>query len=172
MDPRVHRLQGKAERVKPAELLALLQECYRDRLRLMTDHQASARQVGQYHLNNTYQYVIAREETHLRWVADAIARLRGRAPDAQPAEARAPSSEQQVIQADLEREHRFVDRWQPRIRQVTNARERRMLDVILGESLEHAHFFAEALAGDTELLGRSITGAGQRGTVIADRWLE
>ena len=168
----MHYLQGKAERVKPAGLFTLLQEFYRDRLRLMTNHEASARLVGQYRFNNTYQYIIAREETHLQWVADAIARLGGAVPDAELRAEGARFSEKQAIQADLETEHTFVDRWQPRVQQVTNARDRKMLEVILGESLEQARFFAEALAGDSELLGRSTADAGQRGTVISTRWIE
>jgi len=172
MDARLHHVQGKAEHVKPPDMLALLQDFYHDRLRLMTDHQMSARGVGQYHFNNTYQYVIAREETHLQWVADAITRLGGSLPDLRAAADRGPASEHQLIEADLESERTFVDRWQPRVQQVTNARDRKMLEIILGESLEHAHLLAEALAGHTDLLGRSTTDAGQRGTVLADRWVE
>ena len=172
MDARLHHVQGKAERVKPSELLALLQNFSLERLRLMTEHQMSARRVGQYHFNNTYQYVIAREETQLQWVADAIVRLGGLVPDPGPVADRGPASEHQVIEADLELERTFVDRWQPRVQQVTNARDRKMLEIILGESLEHARLFAEAVAGHTDLLGRSKTDAGERGTVLADRWVE
>jgi bacterioferritin (cytochrome b1) len=172
MDARLHHVQGKTERVKPPELLALLQDFYDDRLRLMIDHQVSARRVGHYHFNNTYQYLIAREDTQLQWVADAITRLGGSLPDLRAAADRAPASEPQVIEADLDSERAFVTRWQPRVAQVTNARDQKMLEVILGESLEHARLLAGALAGRTDLLGRSTSDAGQRGTVLADRWVE
>jgi bacterioferritin (cytochrome b1) len=172
MDARLHHVQGKAERVKLSELLALYQDFYHDRLRLMTDHQLSARGVGQYHFNNTYQYVIAREETHLQWVADAIIRLGGSLPDLRAAADPGPASEHELIETDLGSERTFVDRWQPRVQQVTNARDRKMLEIILGESLEHARLFSDAFAGRTDLLGRSTTDAGERGTVLADRWVE
>jgi len=61
--------------VTPTELLALLQDCYAARLRLMLRHEAVARNVGQFDFNNTYQYVIAREETHLSWLRAAIEEL-------------------------------------------------------------------------------------------------
>jgi len=37
------------------DLLALLQEFYRDKLTAMLRHQAGARLIGQYDINNTYQ---------------------------------------------------------------------------------------------------------------------
>jgi hypothetical protein len=55
---------------------------------------------------------------------------------------------------------------------MTNARDRKMLEVVLGESLEHSRLLADAKAGRTDLLGRSTSGAGERGTVIANRWVE
>ena len=58
--------------MKPAELLALLQDCYRARVALILRHQAVARHVGHFDFNNTYQYVVAREETHLSWLRTAI----------------------------------------------------------------------------------------------------
>ena len=36
-------------------------------------HEASARAVSHYDFNNTYQYVINREETHLSWLQNALA---------------------------------------------------------------------------------------------------
>ena len=140
-------------------------------MRLTTEHQASARRIGQYQFNNTYQYVIAREETHLQWLAAALAGLSGR-PEGVAASADRSGSETQVIDADLEQERAFVARWKPLVDQVTHDRHRKMLDVILGESLEHAGLFADALAGHTDLLGRSDTGAGQRGRVLSTRWME
>ena len=68
------------------ELLAMLREFHRDKLTLRQRHVAVARQVSQYDANNTYQYVINREDVHLSWLESAIAELegtprrRGRAP--------------------------------------------------------------------------------------------
>ncbi len=154
-----------------ADRLALFQEFYDDRLRLAQGHLTSARRVGQYHFNNTYQYIIAREETHLQWVADAIAKLGASPAEAAPAEP-GPATEADTISRDLEHQRAFVERWRPRMAGMTNARHRRMLEVILGEALEHAHLLADAQAGRTDLLGPSATGAGERGTVLSSRWIE
>jgi rubrerythrin len=164
-------VQGKAEHVTAADRLALLQEFYRDRLQLTQDHLNSARSVGRYEFNNTYQYIIAREETHLQWVADAINKLGGALPDAATAEP-GPVTQSEAIARDLQHQRTFVERWQPRIAEMTNARHRKMLEVILGESLEHAQLFADAQAGRTDLLGRGGAGAGQRGAVLGSRWIE
>ena len=172
MDARLYHVQGEAEHVRAADQLALLQEFYRDRLRLTSEHLASARHVGRYQFNNTYQYIIAREETHLQWVADAIAKVGGPQPEAGLPGGPEPVSQQQAIEHDLERQRAFVERWRPRVAELTNARHRKMLEVILGEALEHAQFLAEAVAGQTDLLGRSSTGAGERGTVLSNRWIE
>src|SRR5207237_7151623 len=86
VDARLHHVQGKAELV--SDVLALLQEFYRDKLAMLLSHQAGARFVGQYDQNNTYQYIINREETQLSWVAKAISDPRGAAAAAQQAPGR------------------------------------------------------------------------------------
>ena len=45
----------------------------------------------------------------------------------------------------------FVNRWRPRIDAMTNARHAKMLQVILGETLEQKRFFDQALAGQEKL---------------------
>ncbi len=77
MDARLHQLQAEAEPVKPADLLAILREFHRDKLTLRQRHVAVAKQVSNYDANNTYQYVINREDTHLSWLEAAIAELDG-----------------------------------------------------------------------------------------------
>ena len=62
--------------MKPTDLVALLQECYRDRLALAEHHRAVAVHVPGYDINNTYQYVINREETHLEWLVGGAGRTR------------------------------------------------------------------------------------------------
>ena len=59
--------------MKQSELQQLLTEFAADRLALVERHEASARVVSHYDFNNTYQYVINREETHLSWLATALA---------------------------------------------------------------------------------------------------
>ena len=137
---------------------------------------AAARVVADYDFNNTYQYVIAREDMHLRWLADAILDLKGeldesvpqRAPS-DPAKAQPPSARYRGRSASAAQ--RFIDKWRPRIDALPNARHRTMLNVILGETLEHKRFFDLALAGRTDLLGRRADGAGTGGGVLAARWV-
>jgi hypothetical protein len=50
-----------------------------------------------------------------------------------------------------------------------------MLQVILGEALEHKRFFDQMIAGREDLLGRRSNGPGKDGTgdgVMAVRWIE
>ena len=82
VDPRVHYLQGKAARVTPAGAAGTAAGVLSRQTRPPLRHQAGARCVGQYGLNNAYQYVIAREEAHLQWIADAIVAAGGSLPEA------------------------------------------------------------------------------------------
>ena len=61
--------------MKPTDLAALLQECYRERLAMFDRHKAVATHVTDYDFNNAYQYIVNREETHLQWLAGAIEEL-------------------------------------------------------------------------------------------------
>ena len=162
-----------AERVN--DVLSILQEFYRDTLARLLRHQAGARLIRQYDANNTYQYIVNREETHLAWLAAAIVPLGGRVDDAGPEPDRGTSRDAAVAVMDEDaRESRaFVDRWRPRVDAMTNARHAKMLGVILGEVLEQQRFFEQALAGRTDLLGRR----GQHlepahGDVLPSRWIE
>jgi hypothetical protein len=158
--------------VKPGELLALLQDCYRDRLRLMLRHQAVARHVLQFDFNNTYQYVLAREETHLSWLRAAIEELGGTAPDDEQEPAIEGGRDGGALMAeDVRGAQAFVDAWRPRVEAVTNARHKGMLRVILGETLEHRRFFDQAAAGQEDLLGRRMDAGARRGAVLSTRWV-
>jgi hypothetical protein len=172
MDARLHQVQGKAKRV--TDLLPLLQDFYRDKLSAVLQHTADARVVSDYDANNTYQYIINREETELSWVAQAIVELGGEVPTAG-----SDQSEQSAgdVRAVMERNAReaqaFVDRWRPRVDGMSNARHRRMLNVILGEALEQKRFFDQALAGRHDLLGRRTEDVGPLvGKVLPTRWVE
>ncbi len=56
---------------------------------------------------------------------------------------------------------------------MTNARHRKMLSVVLGETLEQKRFFEQAAAGRTDLLGRRGASLGpSHGEVLPTRWLE
>lgn len=161
--------------MRPDELRQLLQDLYRDRLEMRLRHEAGARHVSVYAFNNTYQYVIAREDVQLTWLRSAIVELGGTPPEAAAPELPGGRGEARVtaiLQDDARRAQAFVDRWGPEVERVTDARHRSMLRVILGETLEHKRFFEQALAGRRDLLGRAADGAGTRGSVLPTRWVE
>jgi hypothetical protein len=159
--------------VKPGDLLTLLQSVYQDKLALRRRHEAGARLVGRYDFNNTYQYIIAREDTHLGWLRAAIEEM-GAAPSDAPGASTpdTPSAEREIISADLEAVRRFIERWRPTIAEVTNARQKLMLTLLLGETVEQQRFLEQALAGRGDLLGPRTSGAETGGSVVAARWTE
>src|SRR5688572_28157407 len=57
------------------ELRKLLTEITADRLALLLRHEAGARVVAHYDFNNTYQYIISREETHVTWLENALTEI-------------------------------------------------------------------------------------------------
>ena len=159
------------------DLLGLLQDFYRDKLRMYLRHQSAARLVPQYDANNTYQYIINRDDVQLTWVAKAIEELGGTVPDvAQPvreAKGKAAAAAHAVIEEDGHEAQAFVDLWRPRIELMANARHAKMLRVVLGEVLEQKRFFEQALAGRTDLLGRRGASLGpSHGDVLPTRWIE
>jgi hypothetical protein len=171
----VHQLQGKAELV--TDTLPLLQEFYREKLAMLLQHQAGARMVGQYDVNNTYQYIVNRDDVQLSWIAKAIQELGGSVAD-QSEPSRSTSGKRgeashRVIEEDGREAQAFVERWRPRVASMNQARHRKMLQVILGETLEQKRFFDQALAGRTDLLGRRGAAVGpSHGEVLPTRWIE
>jgi hypothetical protein len=140
-------------------------------------HQAGARLVVQYDANNTYQYIINRDDVQLTWIAKAIEELGGAVPEVSP-QSRDPIGKggevaRAVIQEDGADSQAFVDRWRPRIETMANARHAKMLRVVLGEVLEQKRFFEQALAGRVDLLGkRQLNLEPARGEVLPSRWIE
>jgi hypothetical protein len=176
VDTRLHYLQGKTELVKPADLLVLLQEFHRDKLALFRRHESGARRVSGYEFNNTYQYVLAREDAHLAWLRSAIEELAG-LPDESTTSLAVPSAgngdavARAIAEDDARTAGEFVARWQPRLADLTHARDRKMLELMLGEVAEHQRFFAQAAAGQVDLLGKR-QGEGTGGGVLGVRWVE
>jgi hypothetical protein len=162
--------------VKPTELVDLLRTFYQEKAAMRIRHVAAARHVVDYNFNNTYQYVINREDMQLNWVRDAIAELGGAVPD-DPAEPQIQSRGKAAeVQASIVREDRdaaraFVDRWRDKVEKATNARNKNMLRVILGETLEARRFFDQMVEGRDDLLGRRADGMGTPGAVIPTRWV-
>jgi hypothetical protein len=163
--------------VKPSELIDLLREFYRDKLALRNRHEAGARLVGAYEVNNTYQYILAREDVQLDWIRAAVLDLEGLVSEDESGIALAPAGKpgermRRILEEDAREAQAFVDRWRPRLETMTHARHQGMLRVVLGETLEHKRFFEQALAGRADLLGRRADGAGTGGGVLPMRWLE
>lgn len=159
-------------------MLPLLQDFYREKLASVLKHQAAARHVAQYDANNTYQYIINREDTQLTWVGRAIADLGGDVPadtaepDRKPS-GRGKTNANSLFDEDARDAAAFVERWTAKVESMDNARHRGMLRVILGETLEQKRFFEQALAGRTDLLGLRTEGVGKlEGEVLQTRWIE
>lgn len=167
--------------MKQTELQQFLSDIYADRLALVQRHEASAREVGHYDFNNTYQYVINREETHLSWIRAALEELGAplpgpaaglgtpQAPKSKKAEA---SVYRDILSEDARGLGAFVEKWRPRVATLTHARHRTMLGVVLGEALEHKRLFDQAASGFEDLLGRRTGGVPRQGAVLPTRWME
>jgi hypothetical protein len=163
--------------VKTADLASVLREFHREKLAMRERHVAVARHVAGYAANNTYQYVINREDTHLTWLEGALADA-GVAPDQVPAaglpERGKKDSVRPLVEEDARAAEQFVSRWRPRLAEVTHARHRTMMKVVLGETLEHKRFFDQIVAGREDVLGRRANGPGSPGTgdgVLSVRWV-
>jgi len=165
-----------------SELQQLLTAIAADRVALIERHEAGARVVSHYDFNNTYQYVIAREEAHLTWLQDALAEVgtaMPRAAEALPVppvgktgKQVAPAAFRELCADDERTLGAFVTKWRPQVDAMTHARHRTMLNVVLGESLEHQRLFAQAAAGFEDLLGKRTGGVARVGGVLPARWME
>ncbi|HXW06674.1 MAG TPA: hypothetical protein VD833_15670 [Vicinamibacterales bacterium] len=161
--------------MRATDQLALLKEFHRDRLAMLKRHIAAARHISHYDFNNTYQYVIAREEVHVRWLVDAIVEA-GAEPEDVPepsisVRGKGDAAQTALLTEDRDAAGAFLEKWRSRVETLTNARHRTMLRVVLGETVEHKRFFEQALAGRTDLLGRRADGAGTGGGVLPNRWI-
>ena len=154
----------------------LITEFLRDRTSLLMRHEAVATFVTDYDINNAYQYIIAREETHLSWLQHALLDL-GTPIPADPSRdavsvAKGADAWKALAGDDARLNGQFVDKWRPRVEPISHARHRGMLNVILGEMLEHKRLFDQAAAGNTALIGTSLSYNDHPGDVMAARWVE
>jgi uncharacterized protein (DUF1501 family) len=183
VDPRLQELQGEAGIAVQHDLRSLLTGVAADRLALVQRHEAGARAVSHYDFNNAYQYVIAREETHLGWLQSALEEQGvGALPSAsaeiavppapKPGRTVDPAAYRSILEDDARHLAAFVERWKAQVEAVTHARHRSMLRVILGESLEHKRLFEQAAAGLEDVIGRRTAGATRVGAVLPTRWME
>ena len=153
----------------------LIRDCYIERVQLLTRHEAVAAIITDYDINNAYQYIIAREQTHLSWLQHA--RLDLGSPLAEDPTATVAISPvkgdawKSLCAEDARANTQFVEKWRPQIETVTNARHKGMLKVILGESLEHARLFDQAAAGRKDLIGKSLEINDHSGSVMSARFV-
>jgi len=164
------------------ELQQLLTDLAAERVALIERHEAGARVVSHYDFNNTYQYVIAREETHLGWLGTALTELGAVLPKASasmpvPAIGKVdkkvePAVFKSILDDDARTLGAFVQKWRPQVEAMTHARHRTMLNVVIGESLEHQRLFMQAAAGFEDLLGKRTGGVARVGGVLPARWQE
>jgi hypothetical protein len=173
----VHRLQGEAEGVSAVTQLSLLQDAYREKLALFNRHVEGATRIADYESNNTYQYVIARDEQHVQWLRDAVVDLEGPVPTdikghPVPSTGKGRDAERAIADDDARLSQAFHERWKARLGDIRNARHRKMLELMLGETLEQRRFFEQAAAGRDDLLGRRMPGAGTGDGVLPVRWME
>jgi hypothetical protein len=158
-----------------ASTLTLLTEFYTEKLASLIQHQAHARLVSQYDANNTYQYIINREEVQLGWLAKAIADAGGAVPEAAAPTpfAKGKDAASALFEDDIKSAQAFLDRWRTRVEAMENARHRAMLRVILGETREQQRFFEQARAGRTDRRARrGAAAAPAKGEVLPARWIE
>jgi hypothetical protein len=171
----MHQLQAEAELVNTADVAAVLREFHHEKLAIRERHVAVAQTVSHYDFNNTYQYIIARDDMHLAWLEAGLADLDGTpdivAPVTLPARGKKDSF-LPLVAEDAREAQAFVDRWRPRVAEVTHARHRSMMQVILGESLEQKRFFDQMGAGREDLLGRRTGGETTGNGVLPVRWIQ
>jgi hypothetical protein len=168
--------------VQQDELRSLLTAIAADRVALIERHEAGARAVSHYDFNNAYQYVIAREETHLSWLQSALEELGASLPSAaseipvpalsKPGKKVNAARYSGILQDDARHLADFVASWRPKVATITHARHRTMLGVVLGESVEHQRLFEQAAAGLEDVIGRRTVGAERVGAVLPTRWQE
>ena len=66
---------------------------------------------------------------------------------------------------------RLVEKWRPRVEGVIHARHKGMLEVILGEMLEHKRLFDQAAEGRRDLIGTSLPINDHSGNVMPVRFV-
>lgn len=160
-----------------ADDLALLRELHHDKMTNYLRHIAVARLVSDYEFNNAYQYVINREDTHLRWLEAAITEFGG-TPDvvAEPTVVAASGKKNDkflpLVAVDAQQAGELAAKWKLRVADIRSDRHRKLANVIVGETLEQKRFFDQVGSGQDDLLGRRMAGASTGDGVMPVRWVE
>jgi hypothetical protein len=160
--------------VSEANLSDLIRDFYLERVSLLMRHEDVATVVPDYDINNAYQYIVAREQTHLMWLLHALLDLGVPTPN-DPARGAMPAIKGDAWKGlaadDARANQQFVDKWRSRVGTVSNARHKGMLKVILGEMLEHKRLFDQAAAGRQDLIGTSLAINDHTGQVMSARFV-
>lgn len=155
-------------------LAELIRDFYLERVSLLMRHEDVAQLVTDYDINNAYQYIIAREQTHLAWLQHALIDL-GAPVANDPARGATLSAKgdawKTLAGEDAGANARFVEKWRAKIDDVSNARHKGMLKVVLGEMLEHKRLFDQAAAGNKNLIGTSLAINDHSGDVMPVRFV-
>jgi hypothetical protein len=155
-------------------LAELIRDFYLERVSLIMRHEDVARLITDYDINNAYQYIIAREETHLSWLQHALIDL-GAPLANDPARGATLSAKgdawKSLAGEDAGSNLKFVEKWRATVDGVSNARHKGMLKVILGEMLEHKRLFDQAAAGRKDLIGTSLAINDHSGDVMPVRFV-
>jgi hypothetical protein len=174
VDAGLHHLQGKAKGVSTQALPELIRDIYVGRVSQLMRHEDVAQLVTDYDINNAYQYIIAREQTHLSWLQHALLDL-GAPLAADPPRGPALSAKgdgwKSLAAEDARGNAQFAEQWRPRIETVTHARHKGMLKVMLGEMLEHKRLFDQAASGNKDLIGKSLEINDHAGDVMPVRFV-
>jgi hypothetical protein len=160
--------------VSEPTLADLIRAFYLERVSLLMRHEDVAQLVTDYDINNAYQYIIAREQTHLSWLQHALLDL-GAALVDDPARGGVLTGKgdawKSLAADDARANAQFVEKWRSQVEVVSNARQKGMLKVILGEMLEHKRLFDQAAAGNKNLIGTSLAINDHRGDVMPVRFV-
>jgi Mn-containing catalase len=160
--------------VSEPTLADLIRDIYLERVSLLMRHEDVATVITDYDINNAYQYIIAREETHLSWLQHALLDL-GAKLASDPARGATLTAKGDAWKSfaaeDAAANARFVEKWRPKVETISNARQKGMLKIILGEMLEHKRLFDQAASGNRELIGKSLEINDHSGSVMPVRFV-
>jgi hypothetical protein len=152
----------------------LIRDFYLERVKQLMRHEDVAVTVTDYDINNAYQYIIAREQTHLSWLQHALLDVGAPIPP-DPARGAALSVKgdawKSLASEDATSNAQFVEKWRPQVETISNARHKGMLKVILGEMLEHKRLFDQAGQGRRDLIGKSLEINDHSGDVMGARFV-
>jgi len=160
--------------VSAQPLADLIREFYLERVGMLMRHEDVAQLVTDYDINNAYQYIIAREQTHLSWLQHALLDLGSGLAADPPREGGVAAVKgdgwKSLCSDDATANARFAEQWRTKVETVSNARHKGMLKVIIGETLEHKRLFDQAAAGRKDLIGKSLEINDHDGNVMTSRW--